>query len=491
MEFYENPLNLRLLGEASIQKIHQSALDLLANTGVKFDTAEARQILTRGGAKEEAGGVVRIPREMVLAALGQVKRDVALYNIAGDFRADLSGDESFFDPGSATLMMLEADGRTTHQALAADLVDIVRLTEQLEHLAIQSSAVSPDDVPTVISDSYRVYLLLRHGTKPMLSGAFNQAGVGHIHDLAAAAVGGAKELMERPRIVLDICPSAPLKWAELACHNIVDCARLGLPIEYISVPMPGACSPATLAGSVLVHTAELLSGLVLAHLVRPGTPVIYGGAPMHFDMATMNACLSSPEVSLMLVAYSQMGKFYGLPTHTYAALSDSKENDYQAGAETMMGGLSAALAGVNIISGAGMLEFARITSLEKLVADNDVCAMIKRMKRGIRVDDDTLAQTLITAQGPGGDYISQPHTVKNFRKETCFLSPAISRQSRGNWLEEGGRTLQQRAADRVKTLMAKTPARQDFPGARALDQTMRDIMKQYDLKALPIQPDLG
>lgn len=488
MDFIENRLNLRLFGEAAIEKIHQSALEILSGTGVKFEDQEARDILAKAGAKVEAGGVVRIPKEMVETALSQTRPSVTLYNIAGEAKVFLEGDNTYFDPGSSALLMLDADGLSTHQAMAADLVDIVRLTEQLEALSIQSTSISPDDVPQEIVDCYRVYLLLRHGTKPMLSGAFSVLGVQHIYDLTAAATGDSA-LSERPRVIMDICPSPPLKWAELACRNIIDCAKLGLPIEFISVPMPGACSPATLAGSVLVHTAETLSGLVLAQLVKPGAPVIYGGAPMHFDMGTMNTCLSSPEVTLMLLGYSQMGKFYGLPTHTYAVLSDSKVNDPQAGAETMMGGLAAACGGVNMISGPGLLEFARIISLEKLVIDNDICNQILRIKRGIDVSDETLAAALIAAQGPGGDYISQAHTAKWFRKETCFLSPAWSRQSRGNWIDDGAPTMQQRAAERVKTLMAKTPARQEYAGAQALDKAMLEIMKSSHITKLPIQPE--
>lgn len=488
MDFIENRLSLRLFGEAAIEKIHKSALEILSGTGVKFESAEARAVLVKAGAKEDGQGVVRIPKEMVETALSQTRSSVTLYNIAGEAKVFLEGDNTYFDPGSSALLMLEADGLATHPAMAADLVDIVRLTEQLDALSIQSTSISPGDVPQEIVDCYRAYLLLRHGTKPMLSGAFSVPGVQHIHDLVAAATGDAA-LSERPRVIMDICPSPPLKWAELACHNIMDCARLGMPIEFISVPMPGACSPATLAGSVLVHTAEALSGVVLAQLVKPGAPVIYGGAPMHFDMGTMNTCLSSPEVTLMLLGYSQMGKYYGLPTHTYAALSDSKVNDSQAGAESMMGGLAAALGGVNMISGPGLLEFARIVSLEKLVIDNDICNQILRIKRGIDVSDETLAGAMIAAQGPGGDYISQSHTAKWFRKETCFLSPAWSRQSRGNWLDDGAPQMQQRAADRVKTLMAKTPARQEFAGAKALDEAMRKIMKDNGIDRLPVQPE--
>ena len=342
----------------------------------------------------------------------------------------------------------------------------------------------PDDVPVNISDSYRVYLLLKHSRKPMLAGAFSDVGITHIHELLSAAVGGDAELAARPRAVIDICPSAPLKWAKLACNNIIDCAKLRLPIEYISVPMPGACTPATLAGSVVVHTAELLSGIVLAQSVHPNTPIIYGGAPMTFDMRNMSTCLSSLEASMLIMSYAQIGKFLKIPVHAYGLLSDAKVSDFQAGVEDTMSGLLAALGGVNIISGVGMLEFARITSLEKIVMDNEVAGMILRLKKGITVEPDTLATDLIIKQGPGSDYMGTKHTMKWFRKEPYLPSEVIDRtMPKGQ--PRSYENIQERAATIVKKVLAGQPQELEFENRSALDATMKKIMDKYGIDTLP------
>lgn len=476
--------SLSVLTEAQIKNIYQEALRVLEESGIYFESDEACQILKKNGATVKAGNIVSIPRQMVEAALKVTPESLTLYNRDGEPSVFLEGHNSYFNTGGAAIEQMESDGLTTRPTTAKDLAEMVRLVEGLDHVALQSTALVPNDVPTEISDSYRVYQILKHSRKPMLAGAFSAAGIKHIHTLLAAAVGGEAELAARPRAVIDICPSAPLKWAQLACDNIIDCAKLRLPIEYISVPMPGACSPATLAGSVLLHTAELLSGIVLAQLVKPQTPIIYGGAPMYFDMRAMSTCLSALEASMIIMGYAQMGKFLKMPVHAYGLLSDGKVSDFQAGLEDAMSGLMAALAGVNIISGVGMLEFARITSLEKIVMDNEVAGMISRLKRGLEVNEETLAADLIIQHGPGGDYMGARHTLKWFKKEPYLPSNIIDRQTPKGEKRDFG-AIQKRATTVVEKVLAAQPAELSFDHRPALDEAMRQIMKKYDIKSLP------
>jgi len=476
---------LTLLSEAQVGRIYQEALRILEESGVYFEDDEACEILKARGAIDKGRNIISIPRRMVEEARKVTPESLCLYSRDGEALAFLGGDNNYYNTGGAAIEQLESDGVSTRPTTARDLAQMARLVEGLPHITLQSTALVPNDVPTEISDSYRVYLLLKHSRKPMLAGAFSDIGIGNIHELLSAAVGGPAELAARPRAVIDICPSAPLKWAHLACRNIIDCARLRLPVEYISVPMPGACAPATLAGSVLLHTAELLSGIVLAQCVRPDTPVVYGGAPMYFDMRTMSTCLSALEANMIIMAYAQVGKFLKLPVHAYGLLSDAKVNDFQAGLEDAMSGLLVSLAGVNIISGIGMLEFARITSLEKIAMDNEVAGMIQRLRKGIVVDDETLAADLIIERGPGGDYMGAKHTLKWFRKEPYAPSEIIDRDMPKESVDRAGRSLQKRAAEVVEKTLDAQPAELDFENRPALDEAMRNIMKKYNIAALP------
>jgi len=296
-------------------------------------------------------------------------------------------------------------------------------------------------------------------------------------------------LREKPIAVFDVCCSPPLKWNHISCQNIIDCARAGLPLETISVPMPGAASPATLSGSVLLHTIETLGGIVLAQCVCSGTPMIYGGAPMNFDMRHNTTSLNSVESGLISAAYSQMAKYYDMPSHTYAGLSDSKLIDVQAGLESGMSALMATQAGINVISGVGVTEFCNTFSLEKLVIDNDICGMALRTAAGINCSEEALAVDLISELGPGGDFLSTDHTFKWFKKEPYMPSDIIDRRSRRIWEEGGSKSSFNVAQEKVRDIFAEPePCPLDADRVNKLDKVTLKIMKDQKISELPLGP---
>lgn len=421
---------LRMLSDDQIVAIHDRALDILENTGVYFQGEEALQVLAENGARVDfSSKIVKFPPKMVTDAIEKVPGSFRLYNRSGEAVAALGEGQVYFDPGSSGIRFLESDGRTAREAVGSDLVKIAKVCEEMGHIDLLATALTPYDIPKDVGDSFRVYALLKHSTKPFITGAYSAKGVRAIRELLAADAGGYDELKAKPRAVLDITSLPPLKWTEVSCQNILDAAAFGLPIETISVPLMGTASPATLAGCVLLHTAETLSGIVLTQLVNPGNPMIYGSAPMYFDMKHMTTSLNSIETNLIGAACAQMGKYYGMPVHTYAALSDSKMNDSQAGLETAISGIIASLAGIDVISGPGMLDFCNTFSLEKLVIDNEICGMAHRLLRGIEFSEETLAAGLISEMGSFGDYLSTRHTLKWFRKEPYLPSNVIDRNN--------------------------------------------------------------
>lgn len=474
---FKSQPKLRMLSEEQIVTIHEKALNILENTGVYFQGEGALQVLAENGANVDfAAKIVKFPPKMVIEAIEKAPDSFQLYNRAGEPAARLGEDNVYFDPGSSGIRFLESDGRTAREAVGADLVKIAKVCEAMNHVDLLATALTPYDIPKNIGDSYRVYALLKHSTKPLITGAYSAKGVDTIRDLLAADAGGYDALKAKPRAILDITSLPPLKWTEVSCQNILDAAAYGLPIETISVPLLGAASPATFAGCVLLHTVETLSGIVLTQLVNPGNPVVYGGAPMYFDMKNMTTSLNSIETNMIGAAYAQMGKYYGIPVHTYAALSDSKTNDSQAGLETAVSGIVASLAGIDIISGPGMLDFCNTFSLEKLVIDNEICGMAHRLCKGIEFSEETLAAELISEMGSFGDYLSTRHTLKWFKKEPYLPSSVIDRQNFEKWHEKGGLSSFDRAREIVAEILEnpKAPALTPEKG-EALDSAWKKI----------------
>ena len=275
---------------------------------------------------------------------------------------------------------------------------------------------------------------------------------------------------------------------------MVDCVKYDIPIEMISAQIAGATGPVTLAGALLEHTVEMLSGLVLIQVMKPGFPTVYGGAPCIFNMHTMYTPMESMECSMITAGYAQMGKYYGLPIHTYAAMSDGKIVDYQAGSETARSGLMALEAGFDNVSGAGGLNVIAEMSIEKLVIDNDFIGTLKFLEKGMRFDDDALAGDLLIEVGPAGNFMGKKHTLKNYRKEQNYSNITFNYEERAIWEKEGSPDIMDRARDYVNGLRDKVicpiteEQRKDLDeafievcaDAGLSEETARDLIKKYD-----------
>jgi trimethylamine--corrinoid protein Co-methyltransferase len=269
------------------------------------------------------------------------------------------------------------------------------------------------------------------------------------------AVAGSKEaLAAKPIAVFDVCPSPPLLWSEITCQNMIDCARAGVPAELVSMPLAGATGPATLIGSVVQHAAECLSGVTIHQLAKPGSPIVWGGSPAAFDMRAGTTPMGAIETMMIDCAYSQVGKHLGLPTHAYMSMSDSKVVDAQCGFESGIGAVLAALAGINMVSGPGMLDFESCFSLEKLVIDAEIVGMAKRLVRGIDTSESPLATALIRQVGHTGNFLATTHTRQWFKKEQFIPSPVIDRDVRQAWYDKGAKDAAARAHERAEQFIA-------------------------------------
>ncbi len=351
--------------------------------------------------------------------------------------------------------MLDPETLDTRQSMAADLARLIRVADALPAYDAVSTAIVCHDAPTEIGDVYRLFVVLLHSSKPVVTGAFTPRGAGVMLDLLALDAGGREALAAKPRAVFDVCPSPPLTWSEFACRNVMDLARAHVPAELISMPLAGVASPVTLIGSIVQHAAELLAGVVLHQLAEPGAPIVWGGAPTIVDMRSGSTPMGAIETGLINAGNAAVGHSLGLPTHGYLGATDSKVIDAQAGLETGMTALVGGLAGIDMISGAGMLDFLLAQSAEKLVIDADAIGMVQRLLRGIGTPTETLATGLFAAAGPEGRFLELEDTRRLFRGEQFLPSKVIDRDSRRAWLDAGGLDAFARARVRADELVAR------------------------------------
>ena len=442
-----------LLDPGLIERILDEALQLLRRPGIRVEEPEAVALLTGAGATA-AGDRVAIPEAMVRRALDTVPRSFDLFDRAGNPAVRYGSGAVHFDPGSSGVAVLDPDTLDTRTSQAADLARLIRVADALPAYDAVSTAVVCHDVPTEIGDLYRLFVVLLHSSKPIVTGAFSARGSGVMLELLAIDAGGRDALAERPRAVFDVCPSPPLTWSEFACRNVIDLGRAQVPAELISMPLAGVAAPVTLVGAIVQHAAETLAGIVLHQLAAPGAPIVWGGAPTIVDMRTGSTPMGAIETALIDAGYAAVGKSLGLPVHGYLGATDAKVIDAQAGLETGMTALIGGLAGIDMISGAGMLDFLLAQSAEKLVIDADAIGMVQRLLRGVGTPTETLATAFFEAAGPEGRFLELEDTRRLFRGEQFLPSRIIDRSSRRAWLDAGGLDAFGRARARVAEIEA-------------------------------------
>jgi trimethylamine--corrinoid protein Co-methyltransferase len=447
---------LRFLSDELIRRILDEAYKLLEAKGVTLPHDELLGRLADAGCRVDlAGKRVRMPREVVEAAVRSAPRRIELWDIAGKSFCDLSGDKVHFTPGSAAIKILDSNTCRMRPVSTDDMLRYARLVERLDAIDYSSTALVPDNVPKAIGDSIRLYALLKTTSKAIVTGAFTIGGFGVMAEMLQAVRGTRQALREKPLAVFSCCPTSPLKWSTTTADNTARCAELGIPVEIITMPLAGLVSPISVVGCVIQHTVETLSGIVISQTMCPGAPVLYGGSPGVFDMRTMAASISAVEAQLMDCAYIEVGKYLGLPTQAYIGMSDSKCLDAQAGFESGGGLYLAGLAGVNSVSGPGMHYFESCMSLEKLVFDAELCNMTRRLVAGLEPREDFPADALFDELLREKTLLTADHTLKYFHQEHYIPGPLIDRTQ----LQEGpageGPDLMQRARDEVQRHLAQ------------------------------------
>lgn len=475
---------LRLLDDALVDRILGEAFAILETTGARVQSEEGRRLLAEAGATiDNDTEVARLPEALVRGALATVPREFFLCGRDGAPAVHYGGDDVHFDPGSAAVHILDPETGAHRPGATGDFVRLLKIAEVLPEFDAQSTALVCSDVPAAIADLYRLYLVLMHSRKPIVTGAFGLPTLGLMLEMIeAAGVEDGPGL----RAVFDVCPSPPLIWSAFGTGSLIRLARAGVPAQMVSMPLAGATAPATLAGSVVQHAAECLSGITIHQAAKPGAPIVWGGAPAIFDMRHGTTPMGAMETAMIDAAYAQVGKHLGLPTHAYLGASDAKSIDAQAGMESGMTALVGAMAGINMISGAGMLDFLACQSVEKLVLDAEGIAMVRRLLAGIRPRGDSLAAELLAMTGHHGNFLELRHTRQWFKAEQHLPSAVIDRGSVRVW-EEAGRPdaaarCRRRAADLIAGWQPRPPSAE---AAKDLRRLVEGAATKAGMESLP------
>ncbi len=441
------------LSEKDIARIHEAALRILEETGVRVGLEGAREIFRRHGARVD-GEIVRISPAVIEKALSVAPRQFLMAGREEKHDLILGDKRVYMGTGGAALTVLDPETGRARPGTLRDVAEIARLCDALENVHFYLRPCIPRDIPPEAMDINQFYAALANTTKNVMAAAQSPENARMIIEMAAMIAGGREALIKRPFIsFVTSWMISPLHFADETTRVLLEVTANRIPVALSSAPMAGSTSPVTLAGTLVQVHAEQLSGIALTQFAHPGAPVLYGAIPSMADMKWMTYLGGGVEFGLMNAAIAQMARHIGVPNYNSAGLTDAKIPDIQSGYEKAFSLCLCALAGSNFIHhAAGMLESMKAVAYEQYVIDNEIIGMALRLLKGIRIDEETLGLDAIREAGPGGNYLSSPHTVRFMRQE--YFRPSVAdRQNREAWEAAGAPDGRERARRIAKKIL--------------------------------------
>jgi len=444
----------RPLTDQGVRKIHESALTLLSEIGVEVHTKLAFETFQKKGAVCDASRkLVKMSTTMVEDAIAKAPKKVVLCGREEKHDLFCEGKNVYLGTGGTVLNVIDLETDQKRQTLLQDVRDIARLCDALENVHFMVLPVYPNDLPPQEVDINRFHSSIMNCSKHLMGGIYTLKGTLDVIKMAETIAGSSKALRERPFVSFITCVVSPLKIDDLYGDILYHIAQAGMPVAIPAEPLSGATSPVTIAGLLTGLHAETLSGLVLTQLVNPGTPVLYACTATSTDLRTMGYVSGSVEMGLINAGAAVMAQYLNLPNYTTAGMSDSKIVDTQNGYEKAITNVLVALSGSNFIhDAAGLVEFASTASYKQYVIDNEIIGMVMRAVRGIEVSDETVAIDTYRRVGPGGNFLSDPHTVQWMRREH-YIPKLSDRQLRVNWEKSGKPCVEEKAKTIAATIL--------------------------------------
>ena len=462
----------QMLTNEHCERIHLASLEILRRTGVRVYHDEALKLLADTGSVRIDGNRVWIQPGIVEWAISCAPSRVALCRRgSSQVIAPLEGRVVCFGTGSDCLTYLDPRTGERRPFTRLDVVDCVHVVDALPEMQFCMSMGVLRDLPGgFYRDQFAI--MLANTVKPIVFVCNDRADCEVIVAMAVAAAGGIEQLRLNPTLLLYSEPSSPLRHSETAIAKLLYMAEQNLPVVHSPAPVQGGTAPVTLAGALAMANAEVLSGLVIHQLKRPGAPFVYGQGMHQLDMRTTISVYTSPEFALARVAVAEIGRYYGMPTWGYAGDSNACVVDEQAATEATFSIMISLLAGNNLTHDIGYLESGKTTSPEMIVLCDEIISMLRRFMAGVSLDEESMAMQVIHTVGPDGNFLETDHTFRHFRQ--LWMPALFGRLGGEAWAKAGGRRMGAHLRDRTLAIM---DGHKPEPLPAETEQKIEDILR--------------
>jgi len=447
---------VEVLSREEVLQVHQAALEVLKDPGVKIEHEEALDILNQAGAEvDRAKQLAHIPLHLVEYALNHAPHFMTVCGKEPKFDLKSGTGKVHFTNGHGATFVIDFDTGERRPATKKDLETNVRIHDALENTHLIYPEIYPQDIPTQVLDRHISQALLSNTEKPVVATAYDGKAAKDLLKMGIAIAGSEEALRRRPMFTVSLGVISPLIFDKDRVDVLLEICRFGHPFQIYTIPSAGGTAPVTLAGTLTIAVAELLAGLILTQLVKPGVPVRLMGYPSAIDQRYGSFTFASPEEALMNAALAQMLRYYGVPHAVHGATTRANVLDAQAGYETGILDMFAALSGSEVIieGTSSALEDTVLSVHEQAVIGNEICNMVYRILRGIDVNPETLALEVIREVGPGGQFLTHRHTRRYHRLEN-WDAKLSNRMARDEWVESGALDIRAKAREQVKRILA-------------------------------------
>jgi trimethylamine--corrinoid protein Co-methyltransferase len=443
-----------------IETIHRASLNILEKTGMKYENglqAVIDMLQSRGLTVDLERSRIFFNPELVMSQIGLAPERVVLYSRDGDNDLDLSRHRVYLGTGGAAVKILDLENGQARSTTLNDLYQLGRLVDALDNIHFFLRPCIPTDIPVEAYDVNSFFACLKATSKHVMAGVSNEAGFNKVLELASMLAEGLNALIEKPFIsVIASFAISPLKLCTQSTLIMQAAVRSRIPVALSAAPMAGSTSPVTMAGTLAQLHAEQLAGITICQLTSPGAPVLYGGIPGRANLRSLGYLGGAVECGMMNAAIHQLAHYIKVPNYNSSGLTDSKIPDAQAGWEKALTTVLAAMGGSNFVHhAAGMLESMLAVAYEQFVIDDEIIGMCCKVLEGIQVDEERLALEAIDQVGPGGSFITSPHTMTHMRQEYFNGNGVADQNSRESWVEKGSLDARTRARDIARKILAK------------------------------------
>ncbi|MBN1555707.1 MAG: trimethylamine methyltransferase family protein [Phycisphaerae bacterium] len=466
-------MNISVLTNEQIHKIHSASLSILERTGVLVPHVDMLRRFADAGAKVDFNAQrVRIPADVVTRCLEQAGKQFTIYGRDVSKTAAFGQGKRNFNAIAGEASWVDEPGAPRRYTTLDDVASASRLCDALEHINIAGAMSDPHELPPQGRCVAVFATMLRNTTKPMTFWLHDRAGAKWLIEMTIAVRGDEAKAKEFPMWYPFLEPISPLRFPFDGIDLLYETARLNLPVPIGPMAQMGLSAPGTLAGTMAVENAEILAGVCITQLISPEMPVCYGGICHAFDMRTTQMIFAGPEQAIFGAAMTQMGKHYGLPVYVNVGLTDAKRPDAQAGLETAATLLPAAGVGADIYGHMGICGVDQASSLDMLVMQDEVISYVNSVMRSVEISDETLGLDVIDEVGPGGTFIDRMHTAEHFRKELWFPK-LLDRSFFQAWQDAGGGSMEDRCRRKKEDILANHTVE---PLPADVDKTLEKIV---------------